>query len=249
MMDLTGRCALVTGASSGLGAHFSSVLARAGARVALAARRADRLEALVSDIAAAGGDACATPMEVTSQASVVSGFDAAESALGPIDTVIVNAGVSLGGPSTTYGVEDFDAVFAVNVRGAFLTAREGARRMIERGADGRITFIASIGGLSPLPGLCAYSASKAAVIMMGRSLAKEWINKGVNVNVICPGYIQTELNSEWFASERGQRQIAGFPRQQLMEASSLDHHLLLLSGAASKNITGSVFKVDDGQTP
>ena len=250
--DLTGRTVLITGASSGLGLQFARVAAAAGAKVALAARRVDRLEALAKEIAVDGGTAHAVAMDVTDEASVIAGFDAAQAALGPIDTVIANAGMNNEGLAVEVTAEAFDRVMAINVRGVFLTAREGARRMMAAGSRdsrrGRIVLIASIGALKVLPGLTAYCASKAAVVMMGKSLAREWANRGINVNVVCPGYVETELNADWFAADGGKAQIATFPRRRLMEADDLDAMLLYLASDASRAVTGSVFTLDDGQT-
>lgn len=250
--DLTGRTVLITGASSGLGLQFARVAAAAGAKVALAARRVDRLEVLAKEIADGGGIAHAVAMDVTDEASVIAGFDAAQAALGPIETVIANAGMNNEGLAIEVTAEAFDRVMAINVRGVFLTAREGARRMMAAGSRdsrrGRIVLIASIGGLKVLPGLTAYCASKAAVVMMGKSLAREWANRGINVNVVCPGYVETELNADWFATDGGKAQIATFPRRRLMEADDLDAMLLYLASDASRAVTGSVFTLDDGQT-
>ena len=247
--DMTGRTVLVTGASSGLGRRFARVLAASGAKVALAARRTDRLEALVDEI---GASAVAVRMDVQDEASVIAGFDAAQAALGPIDSVIANAGMNSEGLATEVPVDEFARVFDVNVKGAFLTAREGARRMMAAGSKdsgrGRVVLIASIGAFNVLPGLAAYCASKAAVLQMGKVLAREWATRGVNVNIVCPGYIQTELNADWFASEGGQRQVAGFPRRRLMEESDLDAVVAYLASDAARAVTGSVFTIDDGQT-
>jgi NAD(P)-dependent dehydrogenase (short-subunit alcohol dehydrogenase family) len=250
--DLTGRVALITGASSGLGRRFAEVLAASGAKVALAARRMDRLEEAASAIRAFGGEALAVEMDVTDEASIIAGFDAAERQLGPIDTVIANAGMNSRGLALEVGADEFDTVMAINVRGVFLTAREGARRMVAAGSResgrGRIILISSIGALKVLPGLTAYCASKAAVVMMGRSLAREWANRGINVNVVCPGYVETELNADWFTEEGGKKQIAGFPRRRLMVEADLDAMILYLASDAARAITGSVFTLDDGQT-
>ena len=250
--DLSGRVALVTGASSGLGKRFARILAASGAKVALAARRVDRLTTLADEITAAGGTAAAIAMDVTDEASVIAGFDAAEKALGPIDTVIANAGMNSRGLSTEISVEDFDQVMAINVRGVFLTAREGARRMMAAGSRetgrGRLVLVASIGAVKVLPGLAPYCASKAAVAMLGKSMARELANRGINVNVVCPGYIETELNADWFAEEGGKKQVAGFPRRRLMAEDDLDATMLMLCGDASRALTGSVFVLDDGQT-
>jgi NAD(P)-dependent dehydrogenase (short-subunit alcohol dehydrogenase family) len=250
--DLRGRAVLITGASSGLGLRFARVAAEAGAKVALAARRMDRLETLAREIAVAGGTAHPVAMDVTDEASVIAGYDAAEAALGPIDTVIANAGMNSEGLAVDVAAEEFDRVMAINVRGVFLTAREGARRMMAAGSRGsrrgRVVLIASIGAVKVLPGLTAYCASKAAVAMMGRSLAREWANRGINVNVVCPGYVETELNADWFATDGGKSQVAGFPRRRLMDAEDLDAMMLYLASDASRAVTGSVFTLDDGQT-
>ncbi len=247
---LTGRALLVTGASSGLGRRFARIAADAGAKVVGAARRAERLAALVEEI---GADrAVAVAMDVESEASVIAGYDAAEKAFGPVDTVIANAGMNSEGMATDVSVEEFDKVLAVNVRGVFLTAREGARRMIAAGSKesgkGRIVLISSIGAVKVLPGLAAYCASKAAVVMMGKAMAREWVNRGVNLNIVCPGYIETEINADWFHSDGGKKQMAGFPRRRLMEESDLDPVIGYLCSDAAGAVTGSVFTVDDGQT-
>jgi NAD(P)-dependent dehydrogenase (short-subunit alcohol dehydrogenase family) len=191
-------------------------------------------------------------MDVTDEASVIAGYDAAAAALGPVDTVIANAGMNSRGLATEISVEEFDQVMAINVRGVFLTAREGARRMIAAGSRetgrGRVVLVASIGAVKVLPGLAAYCTSKAGVAMLGRSLAREWCNRGINVNVVCPGYIETELNADWFAEEGGKKQVAGFPRRRLMAEEDLDATMLMLCGDASRALTGSVFTLDDGQT-
>ena len=250
--DLTGRVALVTGASSGIGHRLALQLAKAGAKVAVGARRTDRLQALVAEIQAAGGSAVAVAMDVEDEASVIAGYDAVEAVFGPPDTVYANAGMNIEALSLTITAADFDKIQAVNVRGVFLTAREGARRMIAAGSKanrrGRVVLVASIGAHKVLPGLTAYCTSKAAVAMMGKSLAREWANQGINVNVICPGYLETELNSDWFHSEGGQKQISTFPRRRLMGEGDLDPVLLYLGADASGSTTGSVFTVDDGQS-
>ena len=220
--------------------------------MALAARRTDRLTALTQEIQQAGGQAVAVAMDVTSEASVEAGFDEAQAALGPIESVIANAGISEAGAAMDLDMEAFDRVMSVNLRGAFLTARAAGRRMqaanCQETGRGRVLLVASIAATQPLPGLTAYCASKAGVLMMGRTVAREWINRGINVNVLCPGYIETELNSEWFESEPGKRQIARFPRKRLMREEDLDEMVVFLSSDASRAVTGSVFTIDDGQT-
>lgn len=244
--DLAGRVALVTGASSGLGAGFARLLARAGARVVLGARRRERLEALAEEI---GDGALAVGMDVADEASVIAAYDAAEAAFGPVDAIVANAGMSNDALALAMDVKAFDAAIAVNLRGAFLTAREGAKRMIaaER-TNGRIVLISSITAFEPSPGLSAYAASKAGVSQLGKTLAREWLNKGINVNMILPGYIRTELNQDWFDSKGGQKQIARFNRSRLMPQEGLDAMLLYLCADESAYVTGAEFVIDDGQT-
>lgn len=246
--DLTGGVAFITGASGGLGAHFARLLARNGAAVAISARRVDRIEALAAEIRAAGGRAVALPLDVADAAAIGPALDAAAAELGPITILVNNAGVGGEGLALDLSIEDFDATFAVNVRGTFFAAREAAKRMIAAGIEGRIVNIASIATHTVLPGLSAYCGSKAAVGMLTRSMAREWARKGLAVNALCPGYIETAINDAWWPTEGGQRQLKGFPRRRLMDAEDLDAAFLMLAGPAAKAITGSVITVDDGQS-
>jgi NAD(P)-dependent dehydrogenase (short-subunit alcohol dehydrogenase family) len=253
-LSLSGRTVLVTGASSGLGKHFAKIVAKAGANVVVAARRVDRLVALVDEINGQGnegGMACAVKMDVEDEGSVVSAFDAAEKMLDPIDSVIANAGMNSRGMALDIPIEDFDKVINVNLRGVFLTVREAARRMIANGSKesgrGRIVIVSSLASHQVLPGIAAYCASKAGALMLGKALAREWANRGINVNSICPGFIRTELNDEFLASESGQKMIAGFPRRRVMQESDLDGTVLHLLSDASCGITGAAFDIDDGQ--
>ena len=251
--SLAGQVALVTGASSGLGARFAQLLAGAGAQVVLAARRTDRLAGQVAAIEAAGGRAIAVAMDVEHEASVIAGYDAATAAFGAAPAIVVaNAGMNARGLATDIAMADFDQVMGVNLRGVFLTAREGARRMVPAGAagagGGRVILIASMGGVRPLPGLTAYSVSKAGVIMMGKALAREWARQGINVNTLCPGYVETEINADWLSEPGGQKMIAGFPRRRVMDATSLDGAMLWLASPAAAFTTGAVIQVDDGQS-
>lgn len=247
--DLSGRIALVTGASSGLGWHFCERLAASGAKVVAGARRRDRLRALAETVRAAGGRIETVVMDVEDEASIKAAFDAAEAAFGTVDVAIANAGISAEGRSLELDNAVLSQLLSINVQGVYLTAREAARRLIAAGKaeDGRIILISSIGALRPLPGCTAYSGTKAAVAMMGKGFAREWARYGINVNTICPGYIATELNSEWFETEGGKRQISGFPRRRLMSIEDLDGIVLFLASDAAKAITGGVFAVDDGQ--
>jgi len=251
MEKLIGRTCLITGASSGLGAHFAQLLAGAGARVVLGARRGERLEMLAAEIIADGGQALAVDLDVTDEASVRAAYDRAEAAFGTVDTVIANAGVSAPGRSTEITAKAMRAVLDTNVLGVLLTAREGARRMIEAGSRdtgrGRVLLIGSLAAEETGLGETIYCASKAAVAHLGRNLAKEWVRLGVNVNVIQPGYIQTELAGEWFATPAGKAQIAGFNRRRLQPIQSLDFPVLYFCSDASLHTTGATLTVDDAQ--
>ena len=250
--DLTGRTALVTGASSGIGHRFATLLARSGARVIAAARRTERLDALCADIRKSGGEAIAIGMDVADEASTVAAYDAAERAFGVIDTVVANAGISPAGSALGLSADDFDLTMSVNLRGAFLTAREGARRMVASDigstGSGRVVLIGSVTGQHAFQGIVPYGASKAAVAQMGRLLAKDWATKGINVNTIAPGYMETDMTSELWEIEKGRALLEGFPRQRLMQTDALDPLLLYLCSDASAPVTGSLFTVDDGQT-
>ncbi|WP_299195546.1 SDR family NAD(P)-dependent oxidoreductase [uncultured Erythrobacter sp.] len=245
-VDLSGRNALITGASSGLGSRFGRILAANGANVALGARRKERLDALASEI---GASAAAVTMDVAREADVIAGFDAAEEAFGPVDTVIANAGVDGAGMMASMSEDEIEHTLNVNLKGAILTAREGARRMIAgKVPNGRIVMIASITAFEPSPGLVAYSASKAGVVQAARSMAREWARYGICVNTISPGYIRTAINDEWFDTDAGKRQMKSFPKRRLMGEEGLDGAVLLLCSDAAEFITGSDFVMDDGQT-
>lgn len=244
--ELTGRTALITGASSGLGTRFGRILAVSGAKVALGARRKDRLEAVADRI---GANACAVQMDVAREADIIAGFDAAEAAFGPVDTVIANAGVDGAGMITDMPEDEIEQTLAINLKGAILTAREGAKRMMaHRIPNGRIVLIASITAFEPSPGLVAYAASKAGVVQAGRSMAREWARAGICVNTISPGYIRTAINDAWFDTEPGRKQIARFPKRRLMGEEGLDAMILFLCSDAAEFVTGTDFVLDDGQT-
>ena len=247
--DLSGRVALVTGASSGLGAHFAERFVAAGAKVVVAARRLDAVQRLAERL---GDRALAVAMDVTDDASIAAAFDAGEAHFGTIDTVIANAGQSNAGRSTDVDTAALRATIDVNLTGVLLTAREGARRLIAAGARdtarGRIVLIGSITAHQTGTGDSAYAASKAAVAHLGRNLAREWVRAGINVNVIQPGYIRTNINGDWFETEGGKAQIAGFHRRRLMPIDGLDDLLLYFASDASAMVTGSVIDVDDGQS-
>lgn len=246
--DLSGKTALITGATSGLGRHFAKLLSAAGARVAVTGRRLDRLESLKKEIAQSGGTCAALELDVTDAKQIPALFDAAEAALGAVNLLINNAGVNVQGRAAEQSIADFDAVMNTNLRGAWAMATEFARRAIARKSGGSIVNIASIGSFRVLPGLTAYCVSKAALAMMTQCLAREWVRHNIRVNAICPGYIETELNSDWFKSEKGRAQVQGFPAKRLMQESDLDGLLLLLAGDAGSAINGALLTVDDAQS-
>jgi NAD(P)-dependent dehydrogenase (short-subunit alcohol dehydrogenase family) len=250
-LDLGGRVALVTGASSGLGRRFAQVLAGQGARVVLAARRISRLEALCEEIIASGGQASLVPLDVNDTASIDRAVEQAEREVGPVDILVNNSGVSHTLRLVDVRPEDFDQIFDTNARGAFFVAQAVARRMIQRakaepGREARIVNIASMAGVKALPGIGIYSMSKAAVIQMTRAMAVEWGRFNINVNAILPGYIRTEINEEHWDTEGGRKLIALSPRKRLGQPEDLDGALLLLVAPDSRMINGSMFTVDDG---
>lgn len=251
-LSLDGRTVLITGASAGLGAHFARVCSAAGARLVLGARRVERVEALAADLSANGRQAIGVAMDVTDEGSIIAAFDAAEARLGLVDTVIANAGTAAPGRSTEVPAEGVRSVVDTNFTGVYLTAREGARRMMAadvRGdGRGRILLIGSITAMLTAQGDAAYAAGKAAVAHLGRTFAREWVRQGINVNVIQPGYIRSELAGDWFDSEGGKAQIAAFYRRRLQALESLDAPVLYFCSDASGSTTGAVLTVDDGQS-
>ena len=246
---LAGQTAIITGASGGLGTHFARLLASEGAAVALAARRLDMVETLAGEIAGAGGRAMAMKLDVAQAETIAPAFGEIESVLGPVSILINNAGVGGEGLAIDLSIEDWDRTFAVNTRGVFFAAQAAARLMMANGsadrADARIVNIASIASHTVLPGLSAYNASKAATAMLTRSLAREWSRRGIAVNALCPGYIETDINSFWWGTDGGQKQLKLFPRRRLMEATDLDAAFMMLCGPAARAIAGSIITIDD----
>jgi NAD(P)-dependent dehydrogenase (short-subunit alcohol dehydrogenase family) len=243
---LSGKIALVTGASGGFGAHFAKVLSAHGARVALAARRLEALEELKAEIEAGGGTAFAVRMDVTDEASIVSGIAAVEADFGPVDVLVNNSGVSGTGPALDCSADNWDQVFDTNLRGAFLVSREAGRAMRDAGRPGSIINIASIVGLRPAGGLSAYAASKSGLIHLTHALGMELARYGIRVNAIAPGYYPTDLNAGYWETEAGQAMIKRIPMRRLGELRDLDGPLLLLASDAGRYMTGAVIPVDGG---
>jgi NAD(P)-dependent dehydrogenase (short-subunit alcohol dehydrogenase family) len=244
--SLAGKTALVTGASSGLGLHFAQVLARAGAKVALAARRMERLRKLQAELRAAGGEAAAVEMDVTDRTSVARAFDAAEAVLGPVTVLVNNAGVPSGSYFLKMTEQDWRALMDVNLDGVFRVGQEAARRMAEKRTGGSIVNIASITGLAPLKAISSYSASKAAVISLTKSMALELARDNIRVNALAPGYFVTDLNDAFLASDAGKRLLSRVPMARAGRLEELDGPLLLLASGAGAFMTGSVITVDGG---
>jgi len=243
---LDGKTALVTGASSGLGWRFAQVFAAAGARVALAARSTDKLDALKQEIEQAGGQACAVRMDVTDVAGVRAAVAAAESALGGIDILVNNSGVNKQQRAVEVEEADYDFVTDTNCKGAFFVAQAVGRSMIARKCPGRIINIASVAGLRVLAQLSTYCISKAAVIQMTKALAHEWGRYDINVNAICPGYIETGINRAYWGTDGGKKLVGMLPRRRVGQPEDLDGLLLLLASEQSGFINGAVVAADDG---
>jgi len=253
-IDLSGRVALVTGASSGLGAQFARTLAKAGAAVVLAGRRVERLKSLRAEIEAEGGDAHVVTLDVTDLASIKAAVAHAETEMGTLDILVNNSGVSTSQRIVDVSAEDWDFVMNTNLRGAFFVAQEVAKRMLARAkgaapgtfTGGRIVNIASMAGLRVLSQIGIYAMSKAAVVHMTRAMALEFGKYGINVNAICPGYIDTEMNHHHWSSEHGKQLIEMLPRKRVGVPQDLDTALLMLVANESRFINGAIVQADDG---
>lgn len=245
-MVLNGHVALVTGASSGLGAHFARVLAAQGARVVLAARRVEALEAQKAEIEAAGGRADTLALDVSDEANVEAAFAKLDADGLRADIVVNNAGISEAAPALSMVPGDWDRVIDTNLKGVFLVAQAAARRLQAAGQGGSIVNVASILGHRVAGNLAAYAASKAGVVRLTEVLALEWARFGIRVNSLCPGYIETDINRDFFASEAGKALIKRIPQRRLGSASDLDGALLLLASDAGRYMTGSSLVVDGG---
>ena len=253
-IDLSGRVAFITGASSGLGAQFAKTLSRAGAAVVLASRRVEKLKELRAEIDGEGGDAHVMELDVTDRDSIKSAVAHAETEVGSIDILVNNSGVSTTQRIQDVTEDDFDFMFNTNVKGAFFVAQEVGKRMLARSqgsapghfTGGRIINIASMAGLKVLPKIGVYCMSKSAVVQMTKAMAVEWGKFGINVNAICPGYIDTEINHQHLQTEAGQKQVQMLPRKRVGQPKDLDALLVMLCSDESHFINGAVIAADDG---
>lgn len=244
LFRLDGKVALVTGASSGLGWYFSKVLAAAGATVVVAARRQAQLESLCAQINSAGGRAYPVALDVTDAQSVSACFDACDKEVGVPDIVVSNAGVTVTKMAIDQTPSDFDSVINANLRGCWLVNTQAARRLIAAGKPGSIINIASILGLRVTAAVAPYAISKAGVIQATKAMALEWARYSIRVNALCPGYVRTELNSEFLDSEVGEKLRLRIPSRRFNELEDLHGPLLLLASDAGRAMSGSTVEVD-----
>jgi NAD(P)-dependent dehydrogenase (short-subunit alcohol dehydrogenase family) len=245
-VSLKGKVAVVTGASSGLGERFAEILSDAGASVALAARRTDRLKSLADRISAAGGTAITVKLDVNDYDNIQTAFAEVRQKLGGTDILINNSGVSKQGRIVDVTPDDYDFTMNTNTKGAFFVAQVAARDMIDRKVEGRIINIASVAGMRVLGQLSVYCMSKAAVVHMTKAMALEWARYGINTSAICPGYIETEINRDYWATPGGQKLIEMLPRKRVGDVKDLDGLVLLLASGEARFINGAIIAADDG---
>jgi NAD(P)-dependent dehydrogenase (short-subunit alcohol dehydrogenase family) len=241
---LDGRIALISGASSGLGRHFATLLASVGARVLVAARRADNLQDLVAEIESAGGQAHALSLDVTEMASIRACFDQAKHIAGVPDILVNNAGLTITKPLLQQTEEDWDSVIGTNLRGGWLVATEAARRMVDAGKGGSIVNVASILGERVAGGVAPYAVSKAGIIQATKALALELARFGIRANALLPGYVTTDLNREFLASDAGEKLRTRIPSRRFGHLSDLDGPMLLLASDAGSHMSGACLAVD-----
>ena len=246
LFDVSQEVILITGASQGLGRQFARVLAGRGAAVALAARQTDKLKGLEEEIRGKGARAAAVQMDVTDTTSIGKAIDRAEAALGPVSVLINNAGIAIEKLSVDQTEADWDAVISANLKGAYFAATEMARRMIARQQEGNIVNIASVLGLSVMKFLSPYTISKAGIIQATKVMALELAGNRIRVNALAPGYIDTEMNHQFWSSPAGEKLTKRIPQRRVGAESDLDGAIMLLASNASRYMTGSVVAVDGG---
>lgn len=245
--SLAGKTVLITGASSGIGAHLARVASAAGARVVLGARRVDRLQQLAEDIRQHGGNAVAVALDVTDRNSVETAFDVAQAAFGVVDVVLNNAGIGNGQRALDVSEADWRAMLSTNLDGVWRVAQCAAQRLVKAQRPGSIVNIASMLGLRVGTGYSHYCAAKAGVVQLSKSLALELARYQIRVNAIAPGYFQTEMNDAYFDSDKGQAYIRDtVPMRRLGRLQELEGPFLLLSSEAGTFMTGAVLAVDGG---
>lgn len=247
LFDLTGEVALVTGASSGLGARFAQVLAANGAKVALLARRKDRLDALSERISADGGTAIAIEADVLDRAAMRRAFDAVEAAFGTVTILVNNAGAAQGVRALDMTEEEWRRILSLDLDSVFFWAQEGARRMLAASKSGAIVNVASVLAFGVSKGVAAYAVAKAGVVQLTKALALELAFKGVRLNAIAPGWFVTEINRTFLESEKGQEMKRAIPMGRFGSEGDLDGALLLLASRAGAYMTGATIVVDGGQ--
>ncbi len=245
-LSLKGRNALVTGANGGLGSHFAQTLAKAGAAVAVGARKVDSLRTVTDAITSAGGRAEPIALDVTDPASVARAFDQASAALGAITVVVNNAGIAITKPLLEHTEEDWQQVIEVNLNGAWRVAQAAARHMVKHEQGGSIVNVASILGLRVSAQVPSYAASKAALIQLTKAMALELARYRIRVNALAPGYVETGINREFFESEPGKALVKRVPQRRIGQPGELDGALLLLASDAGSYMTGAVLAVDGG---
>lgn len=245
-ISLAGRRALVTGASGGLGEHFAMLLARCGAEVALTARRLPECERVRDEIIGVGGKAVAIAIDVSKAASVKAGVAQAAAELGGLDILINNAGIASTEPLLDLDEAGWDRIIDTNLKGAFLVAQAAAHAMMADKRGGAIVNVASILGLRIAAQVAAYAAGKAGLVQLTKSMALEWARHGIRVNALCPGYVETDINRDFFATDGGQTMIKRIPQRRLPKPEDLDGALLLLCSDAGAAITGAAIPVDGG---
>ena len=246
LFDVSQETILITGASQGLGRQFARVLSAHGAAVVLAARQTAKLKSLEEEIKGKGGRAAAIQMDVTDTASIGKALDAAEAALGPVTVLINNAGIAIEKLAVEQTEADWDAVINANLKGAYFLATEMARRMIARKQEGNIVNVASVLGLSVMKFLSPYTISKAGIIQATKAMALEFASQRIRVNALAPGYIDTEMNHDVWATAAGEKLIKQIPQRRVGAESDLDGAIMLLASSASRYMTGSVVAVDGG---